>query len=56
MMEYSNPNDFWLHTLKDVYKDMDDNERIKVALIHAAIFIATVIAGIAVAAVINVCL
>ena len=51
MMEYSNPNDFWLQTLKDVYKEMDERERVRIALIHAAIFIATVIAGIAVAAI-----
>lgn len=44
MMDYNNPNDFWMHPDYDLYNDMSDDERIQSGCMHIFIsFIAIVI-------------
>lgn len=50
---FHNPNDFWSHDQYDPYHDMNDDERFTVVLIHAAIFLAAAVAGIALAGLID---
>ena len=53
MMEYFNPNDYWKHTGYDPFKDMDDDSRLRITLIHVVIMICAFIAGIELSALIS---
>ena len=37
MMDFTNPNDFWMHKMQkyDPYKNMNDDERMKAGCIQA---------------------
>ena len=46
MMNYNNPNDPWMHTGYDPYKDMNDDERMKAGCIQASIVIVMILIGL----------
>lgn len=47
-MDFTNPNDFWMHKMQkyDPYKDMNEDERMKAGCIQASIIIVMILVGL----------
>ena len=51
MMEFFDPRDHWRHNYHDPYEGLDDDERVLIAWLQVAIFVAAFVAAIALSAV-----
>ena len=57
MMDFTNPNDFWMHKMQkyDPYKDMNDDERMKAGCIQAFIVIMMILVGLGICCLMGSC-
>lgn len=57
MMDFTNPNDFWMHKIQkyDPYKDMNDDERMKAGCIQAFIVIMMMLVGLGICCLMGSC-
>ena len=57
MMDFTNPNDFWMHKMQkyDPYKDMDDDDRLKAGCIQAFIVIMMMLVGLGICCLMGSC-
>ena len=56
-MDFSNPNDFWMHKMQkyDPYKNMDDDDRLKAGCIQAFIVIMMMLVGLVICCLMGSC-
>ena len=56
-MDFTNPNDFWMHKMQkyDPYKDMDDDDRLKAGCIQAFIVIMMMLVGLGICCLMGSC-
>ena len=56
-MDFTNPNDFWMHKIQkyDPYKDMNDDERMKAGCIQAFIVIMMMLVGLGICCLMGSC-
>ena len=55
MMDYNNPNDYWAHNRYDLYKGMNDDERMAAGCMQMTAFIVMLLVGLAVCALLGSC-
>ena len=55
MMDFTNPNDFWMHPNYDPYKGMNDDERMKAGCLQLASYIVMILFGLLLCALLGSC-
>ena len=55
MMDFTNPNDFWMHPDNDPYKGMSDDERMKAGCLQLASYIVMILFGLLLCALLGSC-
>lgn len=55
MMDFTNPNDFWMHPDNDPYKGMSDDKRMKAGCLQLASYIVMILFGLLLCALLGSC-
>ena len=55
MMDFTNPNDFWMHPDNDPYRGMSDDERMKAGCLQLASYIVMILFGLLLCALLGSC-
>ena len=55
MMDFTNPNDFWMHPDNDPYKGMSDDKRMKAGCLQLASYIVMILFGLMLCALLGSC-
>ena len=55
MIDYNNPDSYWLNTVNNPYKDMNDQERLKAGCMQMVMFILMLIVGLSLCALMGSC-